>query len=272
VTIQHRSGPPTRFGVILQRIGVSGAIGAVLLTVGAILIVGDVFDRLEDSLEVSAETVVTVDDTLEVASDAMSALDGALATVKAATEQAATSSETIGDAVVQAVRIIGTDIPASVEAIRTAMPALIEASAVIDATLSGLAFFGVPYNPETPLDEAFIGLDRELEPLPASLRANALQLAELIPDVQGFRLQTDLLGLQVDEIRTAVDDANAILGRYRSQAERFDEVLQGTRDDLGRSALLVRLVVVFAGMLALVAMAGLVVAGRAISSLEARPW
>jgi hypothetical protein len=136
----------------------------------------------------------------------------------------------------------------------------------------GWRFFGVPYNPETPLDEAFIGLDRELEPLPASLRANALQLAELIPDVQGFRLQTDLLGLQVDEIRTAVDDANAILGRYRSQAERFDEVLQGTRDDLGRSALLVRLVVVFAGMLALVAMAGLVVAGRAISSLEARPW
>lgn len=249
----------------------AGAFGAVLLTVGASLIVGDVFDRLEDSLEVSAETVVTVDDTLEVASDAMSALDDALAIVRVATEQAATSSETIGSAVTQAVLIIGTDIPASVEAIRTAMPALIEASGVIDATLSGLALIGVPYNPETPLDEAFLGLDRELEPLPESLRANALLLAELIPDVEGFRLQTDLLGDQVDEIRAAVDDANAILGRYQSQAERFDEVLQGTRDDLGRSALLVRLVVVFAGLLALLAMAGLVVAGRAITSMEALP-
>lgn len=236
----------------------------------AFFVVGDVFDRLEDSLEISAETVVTVDETLEAASEAMASLDGALDTIRLATEQAASSSETVNEAVGQAVQIIGTELPASIEAIRTAMPGLIEASAVIDSTLSALAFFGVNYNPDTPLDEAFIEMERELATLPESLRENALLLSELVPDVQGFRLQTELLGVQVGEIQTTVQEAGEIIGSYQSQTARFDEVIQVTRDDLGRSALMVRLLVVFAGILALLAMTGLMVAGRAISNLESR--
>ncbi len=262
---------PTRLGVAVSRVGLAGLVGAVALTVVAFIVVGDVFDRLEDSLEISVETVVTVDETLEAASDAMASLDRALDTVRAATEQAASSSETVNEAVGQAVQIIGMELPASIDAIRTAMPALIEASGVIDSTLSALAFFGVPYNPDTPLDEAFTEMDRELATLPNSLRANALLLSELVPDVQGFRLQTELLGVQVGEIQTTVREAGEIIQRYQSQTARFDEVIQGTRDDLGRSALLVRLLVVLAGVLAIIAMGGLVVAGRAISNLESRP-
>jgi hypothetical protein len=266
--VKQPGGLVRLYGPTVSRVGLAGVIGAVLLTIVAFLVVGDVFDRLEDSLEISAEAVVTIDDTLEVAADALSSLSGALTTVGVATEQAAASSETVTEAVGQAVQIIGIELPASVEAIRSAMPALIGASGVIDATLSGLALIGVPYNPDVPLDEAFAELDRQLAPLPASLRENALVLADLVPDVQGFRLQTEILGMQMEEIRGTVEEATEIIGRYQSQAERFDEVIQGTRDDLGRSALLVRVLVVLAGFLAMAAMGGLMIAGRALTSLE----
>lgn len=248
-----------------------GLIGALALTVVAYLIVGDVFDRLEDSLEVTGEAVITVDDTLDVASDSLTALGSALGTIRTATDHASASSETVAEAVAQTVDIVGIELPASFEAIRSAMPALIEASGVIDATLSGLALFGVPYNPETPLDEAFSELDLQLAPLPASLRANAAVMADLVPEVQGFRVQTELLAVQMREIQLTVEEAGAIIERYQSQADRFDEVLRDAQADLGRSALLVRVLVILAGVLAMTAMGGLVAAGRAIAALEMRP-
>ncbi len=258
-------------GRTVARVGLAGLVGAVVLTVIAFLIVGDTFDRLEDSLEVTAEAVVTVDASLDVASDSLSALGGALDTIGIATEQASGSSETVAEAVAQTVQIVGMELPSSLDAVRTAMPALIEASTVIDSTLSGLALFGVRYNPDVPLSRAFTDLDRQLAPLPASLRESALVMAGLIPDVQGFQAQTQLLGTQVEEIGETVEEAAAIIGRYQSQTERFDEVIQGTRDDLGRSALLVRILVILAGLLAMIAMGGLYLAGRAIAVLEIRP-
>lgn len=246
-------------------------IGSVALTLLAYLIVGDVFDRLEDSLEITGEAVITVDDTLEVASDSLAALGTALTTIGAATDHASASSETVAEAVSQTVQIVGIELPASLEAIRSAMPALIEASGVIDSTLSGLAFFGVPYNPAVPLDQAFLALDLQLAALPASLRENALVMADLIPEVQGFRVQTELLGTQVEEIQSTVEEAGAIIERYQSQAERFDEVIASSREDLGRSALLVRMLVILAGGLAMIATGGLWAAGRAITVLELRP-
>jgi hypothetical protein len=254
----------------VARIGLAGLIGALILSLVAFVVVGQVFDRLEDSLEISSETVVTLDETLEVASDALTSLGGALDIIRSATEQAASSSETVTEAVGQSVHIIGVELPASVEAIRSAMPGLIEASGVIHATLSGLAFFGIPYNPDTPLDRAFIDLDQQLAVLPQSLRENSLLLAELVPDVQGFRVQTELLGIQVAEIETTVLEASGILEEYQSQTGRFEEVIQGARDDLGRSAMLVRILVVLAGVLGMAAMGGLILAGRAIDDLELR--
>lgn len=258
-------------GPTVTRIGLAGLVGAMILTVIAFVIVGDTFDRLEDSLEVTAEAVVTVDASLDVASDSLSALGGALDTIGVATGQAAGSSETVAEAVAQTVQIVGIELPSSIDAVRSAMPALIEASAVIDSTLSGLALFGVPYHPDVPLDQAFSDLDRQLAPLPASLRESALVMTGLIPDVQGFQAQTQLLGTQVEEIGDTVAEAGAIIERYQSQTERFDQVIQGTRDDLGRNALLVRILVILAGGLSMIAMGGLYLAGRAIAALEMTP-
>src|SRR5690606_16802080 len=123
--------------------------------------VSDVYGRLRQSLEITADAVRTVDTTLEVASGALLTLGQTVETVKAATEQAAESSVLVESSVSQAAEVVGTDLPETIDAVRETMPALIEASSLIDTTLRGLALFGVPYDPDVPLGEGFRRLDED---------------------------------------------------------------------------------------------------------------
>ncbi|HVR33769.1 MAG TPA: hypothetical protein VMS74_13805 [Acidimicrobiia bacterium] len=255
-------------GPLVARIGAAGLIGAVLITATGWVIAGDLFTRFDSSLEVTADSLSTVGETLDVAGESLDALASAFDNVISASGHASASSATVGQALAQTVDVIGNDLPLSIESIRTAMPGLIEAADVIDATLSGLALIGVPYDPDVPLDEAFADLDRQLQPLPATLRENAGVIAGLIPEARGFQQQTEELTVQMEEIRTSVDSAGRLIDQYRTQAESLDILVTDTDADLDRSALLVRLLVVGAGILAVAAMSGLLIAGRAITAFE----
>ena len=261
---------PTR-GPSIVRIGLVGLVVAIVITIVAWLITEDLFHRFGDSLEVTGDALLTVGLTLDVADDALETLNLALDTTATATAHAATSSETVAAAVSRTVVIVGDELPASIEAIRAAMPGLIEASNVIDNTLSGLSLIGVPYNPAVPLDEAFANLDRQLAPLPDGLRENAAVIADLVPEAEGFHEQTAILTNQVEVMQASVDEARAFIDQYRSQAQRFDSVVRETSAGLDRSALLVRLLVVGAGALAVLAMTGLIVVGQAVTALEELP-
>ncbi len=246
--------------------GMVGVIGSAILTVIAFLIVGDVYERVDQSVELTAAAVVTVDGTLEVASDALVGLGLALETVGAAASQASDSAELVEQTLDQAAGIVGTELPDTIDAVRETMPALIEASGVIDSTLRGLAFFGVPYDPEVPLGEAFRTLDTQLAPLPASLRANAAVMDGLAPNLGGFGAQTELLVDQVDQIGVAVDEAAEVIADYQAQAEAFDEAIRATRDSVVRGSLWMRILVVLGGLVAMALGAGLYMTGRALDA------
>ncbi len=255
-------------GPLISRIGAAGLVGAVLITAIGWFIVGDLFSKLDSSLDLTADSLSTVSETLDVAGETLDTLGLAFDNVVTASGHASASSATVTEALAQTVAVVGSDLPASIESIRTAMPGLIEAARVIDSTLSGLALIGVPYDPDVPLDEAFTDLDRQLEPLPETLRANARVIAGLIPEAQGFQQQTEELTVQVEEIRRNVDSARRLIDEYREQAASAGGLVSDTNADLDRSALLVRLLVVGAGALAVAAMGGLFVSGKAITALE----
>lgn len=261
---QHR-------GLSITRIGLAGVVGAVVITLVAWILIEDLFDRFRDSLEVTGEALVSVGATLTVADEALETLTASLETAGSATGHAAASSQTIAAAVTETVVIVGEDLPASIEAIRDAMPGLIEASNVIDNTLSGLSLIGVPYNPEVPLDEAFVQLDQQLAPLPDGLRENAAIIADLIPEVDGFYRETVTMTEQIDTIRLSVVEARSVIDDYQSQAARLDAVVQDTAAGLDQGAWLSRLLVLLGGTLAVIAMSGLIMAGRAITALEDLP-
>ena len=258
-------------GPSIVMLGLVGIVGAVIITVVAWLLIEDLFERFGDSLEVTGEALVSVGATLNVADEALETLTASLETAATATGHAAVSSETVAAAVSETVVIVGEDLPASIEAIRAAMPGLIEASNVIDNTLSGLSLIGVPYNPDVPLDEAFAELDRQLAPLPEGLRQNAEIIANLIPEADGFHQETLTLTDQIEMIRISVVEARSVIDDYQSQTARLDAVVQDAAAGLNQGAFLSRLLVVLGGTLAVMAMSGLVVAGRAISALEELP-
>ncbi|MEX2623763.1 MAG: hypothetical protein WD651_08540 [Acidimicrobiia bacterium] len=258
-------------GPLISRIGTAGLIGTVLVTITAWLLVDDLFRRLDGTLEVTGSALQTIGVTLDIADEALANLTLTLEVASAATNQASASAATVSEAIDETVVIIGEDLPASIEAIRAAMPGLIEASAVIDSTLSGLALVGVPYNPEVPLDDAFRDLDRQLASMPQSLRDNAATIGELVPQADGFRDQSTLLATQVGLMRTTVENARTVIDDYRVTTDQVDVVVRTTTDGLGRSELTARLLVVLVGVMSALTMSGFVVVGRALTTLEAMP-
>ncbi len=259
---------PRPRGLLVTRIGAVALVGALLMSVLAWLLVNDLFRRIEQSLVVTVEAVTTVESTLEVADRALGTLTESLETASAATDQAATSASTVSRALEETSAILGTEVPTGIESIRQAMPGLIEAGAVIDTTLSGLALLGVPYDPEVPLDDAFRQLDAELAPLAQSLRDNAVTIAELVPQAEGFRTETLLLAGQVEEMRTNVEAARAVIENYRLTADRVEEMVIDTSSGLSRSELLARVLVGALFLVSTLTTGALIVAGRAMASIE----
>jgi hypothetical protein len=76
---------------------------------------------------------------------------------------------------------------------------------------------------------------------------------------------------QIETIRLSVVEARSVIDDYQSQAARLDAVVQDTAAGLDQGAFLSRLLVVLGGALAVIAMSGLIVAGRAITDLEEQP-
>jgi hypothetical protein len=251
----------------ISTIGVVGLVTGLLLAVGGWFAVSDFFRRIDATLLITSEAMHTVEATLDTADEALATLHSALAVAAEATDQASASTDTVAAAVDEAAGIIGGDLPESVEEIRTAMPGLIDAAAVIDRTLSGLAFFGVPYDPEVPLDEAFRNLDDELAPLPQSLRDNAETIAAVVPQADGFRRQALLLASQVERMSETVLDARSVIRQYRATTDRVDLVVADASNGLAGTELVARVLVLLGAATVSLAMAGLIMTGRALADL-----
>jgi hypothetical protein len=255
-------------GRTISRTGIAGIVAAVALTVAGWIFLNDVFRRFEGATVITGEAIVTIETTLDIADEALAILTTSLEAASAATDQASTSAETVSAAIEEASLIIGEDLPATIDAIRAAMPGLIEASAVIDRTLSSLALIGVPYNPDVPLDEAFISLDEQLSPLPERLRENAATIGQLVPQAEGFRAQSTILAAQVENMRTSVDEARGAINTYRDSTDRVSVAMESTTTGLSRSENIARILLVIAGVALGTTMYGFVLVGRALSQLE----
>jgi uncharacterized protein YlxW (UPF0749 family) len=257
-----------QLGRTISRTGIAGIIAALALTIAGWVFLNDVFRRFEGATVITGEAIVTIETTLDIADEALATLTTSLEAASAATDQASTSAETVSAAIEEASLIIGKDLPATIDAIRAAMPGLIEASAVIDRTLSSLAFIGVPYNPEVPLDEAFISLDEQLSPLPERLRDNAATIGLLVPQAEGFQIQSMILAAQVENMRTSVAEARTAIASYRDSTDRVSLAMESTTTGLSRSENIARVLLLIAGIALATTMYGFVLVGRALSQLE----
>src|SRR5690606_39594627 len=115
---------------------------------------------------------------------------------------------------------------------------------VIDATMRGLSFFGVDYDPAVPLDESIAAIDAELEEIPALLRAQLGTLEEVAGDLAAFSSSTIEIGDDIASIRVQLAEASTVLSGYGSLVTDGTAVLDDLDERVGSSVAALRVVLI----------------------------
>jgi len=187
----------TTAGRILIGVGITGVLLSVLAAVAGLRLVEQVGSTLEAGADVAVDTVALAKQSLADVEATTRELEGVLADAEVVLAATADLSED--------------EVAGSVAAVDEALPALIDAAAVIDRTLSTLATlpFGPDYDPEEPFDVSLRRVQDELSGLPADLRAQA----------QLIRAAGTNLGAVRDGIAAVADDLSAMGGALESAEE-----------------------------------------------------
>jgi hypothetical protein len=136
-------------------------------------------------------------------------------------------------------RVVAQDLPQALEDVQQSMPAVIEAAATIDQTLTLLSKFkfalpnpfgadwefslGVDYEPPVPLEESLITLGANLEGLPDTMRSVEgdlvtadINLAVMGDDLIDIAYDMDLMRAQIADINPELEALIANLGEVQS--------------------------------------------------------
>ena len=148
-------------------VGAAAGIGAAIL---AWAMLGSASTASSRSVELADDLLVSISGTIVSVEDALLAVaDGLRTTQQSAADAAITLTQlsaltsNLGD-------LVSEDVPGSLDSVRASLAPIEATAGVLDGTLRALSFFGVDYDPETPLDEAIDDLDQRLADIPADLR------------------------------------------------------------------------------------------------------
>jgi hypothetical protein len=244
------------------RISRRGA-STVLLVIGAVgvavsllaIVVGLRFlwhlDRaLEDSVGVAAQAVDALGSTVEVAGESLTRitviLDGTATTTR---DLSAAIADT--EAVLRATADLSEDqIAGSLDAVDEALPALIQVSAVIDRTLSGLSVlpFGPDYDPDEPFDDSLRAIQREFDGLPEALREQAALIRDGSRELRNVRVGTGVIADDLDALQATLAGSAELVQRFAATATDARELVVEDHDGLRQQLTWARVLVVVLGL------------------------
>jgi hypothetical protein len=238
--------------VILLLVGIVG-IG---ISVAGILFSFQVVDSLgaalNQTLELTSESLDTVTDTLLLTKQTVSQTGQAIGTVGETTDSVAQMLEDTRPLLDNVSTVATENIPDSLDATQQAIPNLVAVAGAIDNTLEKLSNFqyertilgvpigfdlGIDYQPEEPFDESVAQIGVSLEEVPDSLRGLQVHLDaanDNLAAVSG-NLQTlteDLAAIEgsVSEVGPLLDDyirlVNEINGSITQSQANIDDQLQ----------------------------------------------
>lgn len=206
---------------------VGSAIGVI---VGWALI-GSISTSVGETVEVTRRVLTSVGETTDVVDGVFDDVADSLRGVQTTLGETSLTLTRASVVTSNLVEVITEDVPASVDSVRDALPALIDTARVIDRTMSGLAFFGVDYDPAVPLDESLIEIDARLAEIPELLSAQQETLEGVAGDLGGFASSTVEIAEDLGAIRVRLSEASAVLAEYGSISEESTVLL----DDLERT-------------------------------------
>lgn len=228
---------------------VVGVVVALVGTVVAWQLVGQVGGTVAESLEITEESVMTIEDTIVVAdrvvndvAAALGALDDVLVELRDGTRDV--------EPVLADVEALTTEVPIALGAFQDTLDRVAGAAADVDAILVQLARLPLApsYDPETTLSAQLEQLSEDLDPVIETLSDSGDDLAAMRGTTSELRAELGGLTSDVRALVTRMGESAELVGRYRAQAERAGDLVVDSRQELDGSVTSMRVLVVLGGL------------------------
>ena len=216
---------------------VSAVMGVVSVVVG-VLLVSTLRNSVDDSLEITSETLDTVSDSITLSSSIVDTLRVSITNVSTALttvqDSLDTSATTIGDVGT----FLGGPLSDTLDAVSVALPTLQSTAGAIDDTLGLLDRipFGPNYSPGVPLADSVGQLAQAVGPLPEQLRALDQDFIDLQTSAAEVSARLSDVITDVDGLVERLDGIDVLLDRYEDSAEQARRLTSSSRGELDRTA------------------------------------
>lgn len=249
-TIEVRDPGFRRFGRVMRAIGLIGVVTGLAAIAAGLWLLRDVDVLFGRSLNLTADSLRTVDESLTVAGDTVAVVGDGLARAEQ-TSRGLEATLTEGAALLDETgRILRGDVASSLESVEATMPTLIQVGATIDSTLRAVGTIsgGTSYNPEEPFDQTLTELRQDLDGLPEDLVAQAATIDEAGDNLRLVGAQGEAVAASIGDVRATVDEAGEVLARYQVTATDARTLIERTTADLDRRVLVLQILVVVLGV------------------------
>ncbi len=232
--------------------GIAGAVAGVAAAILAWSILGSAATASSRSVEVADEllesvggTVVSVEDALLAVADGLRTTQQSAADASITLTQLSALTSNLGD-------LVSDDVPGSLDSVRASLAPIEATAGVLDGTLRALSFFGVDYDPETPLDEAIDDLDQRLADIPADLRRQGPLIQSAADSLNDFGSDTLVIADDLSELRRELIETATTIRGYEVTIDEASLLIDDVQTNLtGRLDLLKWVMVVIAMALAI---------------------
>lgn len=228
------------------------AVGLVVALVGTVVawqLVGQLNSSTRRSLEVTIDTIDSVEATIEVADEVLAATTETVATASTTLTALGSSFDTATGVVAEVddlTMVVG-------PALEDAGSALGELEAVgtgIDNVLGGLSDipFGPDYDPEQGLGETIGEIAATLENLPAEFEETSSNLDEFTMSLDELEAEVVTLAADMEEVSGTLEGSDELVDQYRENIAEARTVAIDTRDGLDSDVTLMRVVLLIGGL------------------------
>lgn len=196
--------------------GIVGALAGLAAAILAWSILGETATASTRSLEIADGLLESVSGTVNSVEDALVAVSGGLRTTQQSAADASITLTQLSALTSNIGELVSEDVPDSLDSVRASLAPIQATAGLIDGTLRALSFFGVDYDPETPLDEAIDDLDQRLADIPADLRRQGPLIESAADSLSSFGSDTLVIADDLSDLRRELTATASTVAGYQT--------------------------------------------------------
>jgi hypothetical protein len=230
--------------ILLLLVGIVGIGIAIVGVMFGFQVVDALGEALDQTLELTSESLDTVNDTLVLTKQSVEQTGQAIGTVGDTTDSVAQMLDDT-QPLLDGVSLVATEnVPDSLDAVQGAVPNLVAVAGAIDNTLERLSSFafertilgvpigfdlGVDYQPEAPFDESVAQIGTSLEGVPDSLRGLQVHLGTANDNLATISDNMQSLTEDLAAIEGSVAEVGPLLDDYIRLVDQINDNIAQTR-------------------------------------------